>query len=117
MDSPAGSAPTACHNLSAAGRSREDRQRLSLALRAWIGWHGLDQRDVAAVLQVSESSVSRLLSPDRSAERRGALHRLVTVIVGPESGLCSACGVLLADGPLATELERLLQERRDDGSA
>ncbi len=113
MSVPAGKGPTP--GRPAVAPPREEAQRLTVALRAWLSWHGLDQQDLAAVLGVSNSSVSRLISPARSRRRRGALARLVAALVGFDVGRCQSCGELLPDGLLAAELRRLLEARDATG--
>ncbi len=113
MSVPAGKDPTS--GRPAVAPPREEAQRLTVALRAWLSWHGLDQQDLAAVLGVSNSSVSRLISPARSRRRRGALARLVAALVGHDVGRCQSCGELLPDGLLAAELRRLLEARDATG--
>ena len=110
MSLPAGKGSTSCHTRAGAPPAGEQDagRRLTVALRAWLEWHGLHQEDLAAVLGVSDSSVFRIVAPSRSPRRDGALGRLVAVLVDPEAGLCPTCGILLPDGPLADELRRLL---------
>ena len=110
MSVPAGNGTTPGRHVAAP--PGEEAQRLTVALRAWLSWHGLEQQDLAAVLGVSDSAVSRLISPARSRQRRGALARLVAALVGRDVGLCLSCGELLPDGELAAELLRLLEARR-----
>ena len=110
MTASAGQGSKPCHT--GAARPGEDARRLTVALRAWLKWHGLNQRDVAAIMGCSEGAVSVLINRQRTGRRDGALRRLVEVVAGAV-GACELCGVLLHDGALADELGRELRGRHE----
>ena len=109
MSGPAGKGTTP--GRSAVAQPGEGARRLSAVFRAWLSWHGLTQRDVASILGCAESTLSVLISRQRSGRRDGNLRRLVCVLVDAV-GECEVCGRMLPDGLLADELERLLEARR-----